>query len=251
MAKRQLSEEEKDVLRARLAKARAARKTNTPTKKEDTKTVEAPAPEEVSPATEQSETVSISKEQLDYILQKIRQFEQPQAQNASGVNAFGRPVGVTVKYPTEQAYYPNPVPDLLTAPELRRYGFEDNFIVKFEVKGLDIETKWGTMYSEPEFKLTLYQRWFDENGELSDKVIKRNTAIFYEDQHAVEKFAREQGIEITDFNRRDLYDKVRIERFKRWLVDYFNPPKPDFGHKEVETVIDGQVVVMTALSEIL
>jgi hypothetical protein len=207
----------------------------------------------------EQENVLVPKAQLDELLKRIAAVEKDKdnlsGAPAQGVGVYGNPVGLITKYPTNPGLYPDPRPQLMEEPKLQRFGFKDNFVLSWEIKSdFEYETKWGTHFTEPRFKLTLYQRILDDYGDpvLSEdgtpklKIIQ--THYLFEDSLSVDRMAQDINITLTG---KELYDYVRYERIKDWLFGIFLRPKIAKSQlSPVETVMDGQVVQVVSLGAI-
>lgn len=198
------------------------------------------------------------QDQIAALLKRIEQLEKQDNLSgapAQGLGVNGRPVGLIMKYETDPRFYPDPRPKLMDEPLLQRYGFKENFILTWEIKSdFEYETKWGTHFQEPRFKLVLHQRLYDEYGEPQTtedgqpKLRIIQTHYLFEDSLTVELMAQELGL---DLKGRELNDLVRYERIKQWLMGLFMREKPQKTDlRPVETVIDGEVVQVVSLGAI-
>lgn len=250
----------------KMKQAREARTAETKTLKE--KNTKPSSANQYPEAKEEASTVSIPQAQWEALMAKVDQLEQqatpaqikeqqfdPYGSRAAGngvVGADGRPAGFTDKYPITPSYYPDPRERLSELAELKRFAFNDNYVISWKVDGKVYETKWGTNVREPFFYLTLHQRMFDEFGEDTGKSVKVQTIILTEDELAAQQIMNEMGIDTTAMPLRQLLNEVRYERIKRWLVGIFKPSplfKAEDG--EFETVIDGKVVSVSENSKVL
>lgn len=220
-----------------------------------TKTKEKVAEQEEDKKVEDTR-VSITKAQLDTLMQRISDLEgkgQLGAQTSTPVNPqTGRPQSVIYKYPVEPSGYPDPSGKLAQEPELRRFAIEDNYIIRWDVDGMVYETKWGSTVAEPKFTVTLYRKMYDENGKLKDQMILVQRLVLFEDEVFTKKLAHELDIKETDIDK--LMNVVRYERIKRWLLDVFQAgphPRHRSSSRQRQAVIDGKPVIMVDTEEVL
>jgi hypothetical protein len=241
--KRTLSPEHLAKLQAGRAQAQASKQANQQANQTTS--------QNTVPATSQAEdTVTISKEQFDTLMQRLSAVEDSKTQTqtvmpaavAPGLDQFGRPTGIISKYPVDPSYYNDPRKRLYDLPELERFAFKQNYILDFEVDQMIYETKFGTSMSEPKFTLTLKQRRYDEEGKLRDGLIILGQGIFFEDQAASIKEASAMGLPIDNSHSREFLDQMRFLRMRDWLVERLNPRRPVSTKKKLkEEVIGGKV----------
>jgi hypothetical protein len=243
MARTPLTEEEKQALRERLAKARDAKKQKQASKEEE--------PQKQTQSSEP--TVSISQEQLDALLTKVSLLEKAVAHQVTPTQAidakaemqgisFGKNgiQGVVYKYPIEQDYYPDPSNRILNMPELARYAPHENYELKWEVSGVEYE-KANITYSEPRFTVTFLRKMYDDYGNITSQRAILGRHIQHEDENVVRMVARDMGLDTSD--ERTLLDEVRFQRIRRWVLDLFTPYRQeDRTDAMTEMVIDGKIV---------
>lgn len=228
----------------------------------------------------ESTGVNLSQEQFDALMNRLNALEnqangstQPDVQvttqtstrapldadrrmpatTAPQMTTSGQAVGILYQYPIEAAYYPDPREDLMDLPELTRFAMRHNYLLDWDVAGKTIETKWGSVIGFPIFTLTLWRQQFDQDGNPTSAKIRANRGVFSEDEIATKKQAEKLGLDMENMDMRQLMDRVRFERMKKWLIDFFIHPDPRIsrGKTTFETVIDGKVVTIEDTERLL
>lgn len=235
MAKRQLSEEQKQALRERLAKARAA--------KQNKHKVEPPKEPLGS-----EEPAPITNEQLNKLLERLDNLEHnvpvTPVQTNQAQLANGKVIGVVQEFSVKGLDYPSPVQRLLDEPDFLQFGLKQNYELKWAVKPVNYETRDGLKHVEPRFELELNLYMRDEDNQLiknengTYKAIAFRKGMFFEDKEAAEYAAHDMGL---DFTAPDIYDRLRYASFKQWLKGIFTPPKPiDQGNHQRTEIFNNQ-----------
>lgn len=219
----------------------------------------APEPQPSKPA----EGVTLTQDQFNELMNRLNNAERAvvniasgsqQASQTASQTAQGRPVGISKKWSTNPKDYPDPTDKLYDLKELSRYNLRENFELKWEVEPVTYETKWGTMITEPRFNITLFRKYFEEDGEWHGKLIKIQKGQWHEDEQAAYQILTAMGIEVDEGSDelKEILDRARYERFRQWLIALFKPQRLNEAKtSEVETVIDGQVVTMVMSEKIL
>jgi replicative DNA helicase len=171
------------------------------------------------------------------------------------VNPFGQAVGTFTKFNIDPDFYPNPVEALLTEFDedrrMRRFNLRENYFITFDMTAKPYQTKDNLSIQEPTFHMTLYMNMFDDQGEETGKAIVVQTLHMNEDEELTRIFASEEGIEVTDEGLRELMDKTRYERAKRWLLNIFFPPRNfQLNVDSTEEAIGGSVVKVVTKSNV-
>lgn len=190
---------------------------------------------------------------LEAQLKQRRASEIEDVEQPFKVDTTGETAGVLYKYPVSRDYYPDPTAQLIHEPFLKRFAFEDNYILKWDVDGMVYETKWGTTVAEPKFTMVLYQRQFDpSSGEPTGKLIRIQQLNIFEDPGSVRQLLVELDIDTAGMSEKQIFDLIRYHRISEWLKAIFQPPT-NIGsqRRSTETVIDGRVVVMEEESSVL
>lgn len=213
-----------------------------------------------NPDSKSKPKVELTTEQFDTLMNRLNQLEQESrsvgqtpTQGTAPVQSLGkdgRPQGVVQKYPLDPELYPDPREDLLNEPALKRFNLKDNFVLDYKVDGVTYETKWGSMVSEPIFRLTLFQRLFDDEGNPRKEMRVVQRGVFTEDEVATRQIVADMGLD-QDVDLRDLMNQARMYRYRTWLTRLFKPSKFKPAKRTHETVIDGKVVELVETETIL
>lgn len=163
-------------------------------------------------------------------------------------NQDGRVVGTFEKYTVDPANYVDPSPRLMKEPRLAPFAFEYNFELHYELHVSQYETKDGTNVKEPRFMMELRRVVLDDNGNRTNGRYIVRKLTFHEDKQAAIQIAREQGIDITEFNEVDFLNEMRYLRVRDWLLDIFYPPVFTDQKAKKEVVVDNQVVEFIEVS---
>ena len=208
-------------------------------------------------------TVTLTQEQFDTLIKRLeagdRTDKAPAPSFTPGVglqtNPFGQVVGTVTKFNIDPNYYPNPVEDLLDDFDrdrrLSRLNIRDNFYISWDITAKPYQTKDNLSVQEPTFHVTIHQNRYDDEGNDTGEFIIRKTLHFNEDEELARLYAAEQGIEVNDEQLRDLLDKVRYQRVRDFIVEYFFPPRNfDLNTDSQELAIDGAVVKVITKSNV-
>jgi hypothetical protein len=171
------------------------------------------------------------------------------------VNAFGQAVGTMTKFNVDPNYYPNPVEELLTEFDsdrrMSRYNLRENYFITFDMTAKPYQTKDNLSVQEPTFHMTLYMNMFDDQGEDTGRAIVIQTLHMNEDEELARQFAAENDIEGSDEGIKELMDRTRYERAKRWLLNIFFPPRNyQLSVDSSEEAIGGSVVKVVTKSNV-
>ncbi len=251
----------KDMAERRAKKQ--VEKEASPTQTPETKTVEVEAPQKqeiiqpTSPA--ESPALSFTPEQLQQIIAALTggTTDHAPAMSLSGqlTNTRGEVVGSIEKYNIDPDYYPNPIDEVTTwldtNEKTKRFSFSNNYYLTWEITTVPYDTKFGTSVREPTFHLTLYSPLYDENGDDTGRFRVVQSLHFNEDESTAFEIAARLGFTPTHDNMREIMDKARVERIKRWLKSIFFPEN-NFGLNTSfnEEAIDGQVVKVITKSNV-
>lgn len=195
--------------------------------------------------------IELTQEQFDSLMNRLNAVEDSKTQIAtekspsSGMDQFGKPIGVLQKFSIDPADYEDPRTRLMDLPEFERFAFKQNFVLDWEVDQTLYDTKYGTAISEPKFVLTLKQKRYDEDGNVKKGLIIRGRGIFFEDPMASIKEAVALGLPITEQNSPQFLSDMRFLRYKFWISEILNPRRPESTKAKVhEEVIAGKVYVI-------
>lgn len=222
--------------------------------------------EPVEQVTEQKEaTVTITQDQFDALMARLEKVESAKTESStiskqtSTVDMTGRVTGVSTPHPLDPKFYADPRERLYNLPELARYAFRQNYELDFVVEVLNYETKYGTSFSVPKFKLKLKKLILDDDTgepilvEHDGKQFKQGylmkVGIFFIDPNDAVKTAVDMGIEVTDANSYDFLEQMRFQQYKKWLLDCMKPPKPEDNRATKHAVIGGSVYQIDEWSE--
>lgn len=240
MTKRQRTPAQIEADKARMAKLRARREKNVK---------EIPYKESDDMWPEHSKKVTLTQDQFDQIMSRLEKAEEAKTHTVttgnpqSGFDQFGKPTGVIQKYSVDPAHYKDPRESLLNIPELKRQAMAENFMLDWEVEQLIYDTKYGSSFSEPKFTLILWRKMFDEEGNTNGKRILIQTGVFFEDPVTAVKEATQLGIPLDNSTSSEFLEQMRFLRYKQWLMDIFNPKRPESTKpRRIPQVIGGQVV---------
>lgn len=158
------------------------------------------------------------------------------------VNPQGKLTGTHDKYIIDPKNYPDPTPRLSREPRLQRFAFPINYELEWDVSTTSYQTQDGVNTREPKFTLKLNKVKLDDEGEPTVGRYTLRTATFHEDPQAAIVVARDNGLEIDDYNEKDFLDEMRYLRMRAWLLEAFYPPKTEVKKNAREEVIGNQVV---------
>lgn len=222
--------------------------------------VETPEPQP-NPVQAPTQGVTLTQEQFQMMLDALANRQEPQASQetidktfdgqAPTLNTQGGVVGVIERFPVDAKHYVNPVEQLYDVPELRRFGLRENFVLDWAVRPVKYQTAMGTWYIEPRFELTLKKKQYDEDnnelvkfdgkGQPYHPRLVLGRASFFEDPPANIMEAEEAGVSIDDLDKPEFQEKMRMYRYKFWLMERLSPKKPQFTtSNRREEVIGGK-----------
>jgi hypothetical protein len=248
-AKKALSEEQKQVLRDRMAAARAkkaAMKAAETTTEEPSTRVEA-SPE---PAAVQ-ETIQNSNESTEAILARALEAIETLAKlQAQGVNTQtgpsmnnGRVVGTVTKYSINPDDYPSPVERIKAEARLAPFAFPLNYDLAYEVGTTSYQSKDGINFIEPKFKLELQRIVRDElTGEPTGRRLVLCRLAMHEDPQSALTVARDNGIDTDGMDELALLNEMRYIQMRDWVFESFFLPISTNRSAQNEMVVDGKIV---------
>lgn len=214
---------------------------------EDTK------PTEEVETTIQNDDYNTLKQQVEELKQLIasqaKQQPAPQPQGAQ-ITATGL-IGTLHKYNTDPSYYPDFTKRLALEPRLSRFAFGENWELEFSVKTSTYTTLDNRRVDEPQFTVQLIGVVFDEDGNKTEGRYVRRQMIFFEDPDAAMTVARENGLNVEDFEEKTFLDEMRYLRVRDWLLENFYPPK-NINRKQnkKQMVVGNQVVEYYEVSSV-
>lgn len=238
MPKKNMTEAERKAFGEKMKKAREAKKlTYNVTNVEDIIS-DSPAP---SPET------TIAQDELDSLLRRVQELESRQTQSSQSpqFTPQGGLVGTFEKYILDPANYPSPVLRLAAEPRLRRFAFDDNYELEWNLATTSYETRDGRNVAEPKFTLKLVRKVYDEvTNEPTNKRYVACQIIMFEDPQAAITIARENGIEVDQTNEKRFLDEMRYIRLRDWLLEAFYPSPPQAAENKREVVIGNKLVTV-------
>lgn len=220
--------------------------------------------ENTTPTPQSNGNVTLTQEQFDALIRRLDAGTQvdkaasPSFTPGVGIqlNPFGQVVGTTTKFNVDPAYYPDPREELLKYcdknPRMRRHNVRENYVLTWDITAKPYETKDHTMIQEPTFHITLYGNEFDDEGEPTDRAYVVQTLHLNEDETEARLFAAEEGVEVSDETMKNLMDRTRFERIRKWLVEgIFYPPRNfELNVDSKEEAIGGTVVKVVTKSNV-
>lgn len=219
-----------------------------------------PAQPQAAPA-----TVTLSQEQFQMMLDAVsNRPELPASPEAiqqgfpggqiPSIDSSGRVTGIIERFPINPSYYDSPVDQLYDIPELKRWNLRENWVIDWSVTPVKYQTAMGTWYMEPRFEIVLKRKQFDPDnpdqelvkvdakGQAYHPRIVWGRASFFEDPPANLLEAEQAGLTMDDVGTPGFEDKMRMYRYKFWLIEKVQDKKPNFTtSSRQEEVIGGKV----------
>lgn len=254
MAKRQMTDEQKERARQNLAKARAARAAKAKNKNPQTneEPAQAPTATPAAPPTVQvTESDGRSASDIEALLARVQELEasawrsmgQGQQPGAQVNPMSGRLTGTFEKFVLDPDYYPSPIERLGAEERLSRFAFPENYELKYEVTASEYTTIDGIRTREPKFTLDLIRKMYDEEtGELTPGRYTVCRLVMHEDPDAAIAVARQYGMEIDEEDEKAFLDEMRYLRMRDWLLEAFYHVPVTSNRNRKEMVINNQVV---------
>lgn len=245
-----------------MAARRAAKKEQQPAQLKQT-----PQTKKVEPTTNEAQhatpqLLTFTPEQLQQLVAALSggntNTAAPAAFSTLGqqqTNANGQVVGSIIKFPIDADYYPDPtdeVTDFMDKDKrTRRLAFSENYYITWDWDAKPYDTKYGTSMREPTFHATLYANFYDDEGEDTGKFRIVQSLHFNEDESTALELAAEFGYDANAENMREVMNRARVERLKRWLLGVFFPEHNfDLNQFSTEEAIGGQVVRVVTKSNV-
>jgi hypothetical protein len=246
MPKKNMTEAERKAVGERLAAGRAAKQAERIVTSEDNYDVK----EVIHPEPQTDNSVTVSNDDLQTLLKRIAELESkqqfapnPYQPQAPQITSRGL-IGTFEKYNVDPTQYPDPCERLAKEPRLSRFAFDINYELDFKVSTTSYTTVDGINSKEPKFDIELYKIVMDE--ETGDPTTGRyviRKATFHEDPQAALVVAREQGLNVDEYNEAEFLNEMRYLRMRDWLVEAFYPPKTDATKSNrSERVVGGKLV---------
>ncbi len=200
----------------------------------------------------QNDDYNTLKQQVEELKQLIanQAKQQPAQPQGAQITATGL-IGTLHKYNTDPSYYPDFTKRLALEPRLSRFAFGENWELEFSVKTSTYTTLDNRRVDEPQFTVQLIGVVFDEDGNKTEGRYVRRQMIFFEDPDAAMTVARENGLNVEDFEEKTFLDEMRYLRVRDWLLENFYPPK-NINRKQnkKQMVVGNQVVEYYEVSSV-
>lgn len=265
MARKPLTEEQKEALRERLAAARAAKQEK---KKqldivEEVEKVKAqePAPkapeQEVVPEDEPVTTInteSNTETLLNRALEAMALMAEQNARLQAGTQKVevqgpqvkaGRLTGTLDRFSMSKDDYIDFTDRLSQDPTLSRFGFEHNFELVWKFEPVRYQTIDGVWMQEPKITIDLIRKIYDEEtNELTNGRYKEFRIIIHEDPDAAIWVARQHGVAVPEDAEGEtaFLNEMRFLQVRDWLRECFMPKKPVGNNNRKDMVINGKLV---------
>lgn len=230
--------------RLKAQQAKQAEQADKPQITEDTQT------------TVQNEDYNTLKRQVEELKALISQ-NQAQPQTQAPTNAFQPQItatgliGTFHKYNTDPSAYPDPTERLAKEPRLARFAFGENWELEFSIKDSSYTTLDNRRVVEPQFTVQLIGVIFDDDGNKTDGRYVRRQMIFFEDPDAALAVARENGLNVNDYEEKAFLNEMRYLRVRDWLLEGFYPPtNTNKKQNKKQMVIGNQVVEYYEVSSV-
>lgn len=273
--KRNISEEQKEVLRARMAMARATKAAKQKAEAEAAASETEPVQTDLVEAVEASEQEQLKREETlrmqatadavavetvknggedtaELLRQAVEAIATLAKLQAAGINTQnpsgpqlqnGKVVGVIEKYSLDPDNYPSPVERLKAEAKLAPYAFPLNYDLEYTVTTTSYESKEGLNYIEPKFTLELHRLVRDPmtNEDTGRRYIICRL-IMHEDPQTAIKVARDNDIAIDNENELAFLNEMRYIQMRDWVFEAFFTPMSTNRKERGEMVVDGKLV---------
>lgn len=204
----------------------------------------------------------IHNDDLDVLKAQIKElqdklfFATPPPVQAPGVTSTKQ---VVTKYSFDPKMYPDPRQRLAKEDKLKRFAFDENYELNWEVQKVDYEED-GLKVRAPRFLLELVGKVIDEEtNEIAKKydpitrqwkeqryVLKK--LMMFEDPDSFIAVANDMGIEVPEFLEKPFLDEMRYMVMRDWLLENFLPPKKTAQPTQKDTVINNRLVTVTEVA---
>lgn len=186
-------------------------------------------------------TEDILKRALEAIATLAQLTGQNQA--TAGINANGKLTGTVLKYSLDPSRYPDPTERLSNEQRLGRFGFKENYELRWEITSSEYTTIDNIRMREPKFILDLVKVVYNE-----DTGVKTNgryvlyRMVMHEDPDSALTVARQNGVDVDNFEEAAFLNEMRYLQMRDWLVECFYKPTSTTVTNKREMVIDGKLV---------
>jgi hypothetical protein len=164
--------------------------------------------------------------------------------NNGGANLQnGKLTGTVEKYSLNKEDYPDPTERLANEPGLARFGFKENYELKWAVNQSPYTTIDNVRMIEPKFIVDLIRVMYnDETGEKTNGRYNEYRIILHEDPDSALWVARENGIDVDSMDEKTFLNEMRYLQIRDWLLECFYPKKPQAQSNAKQMVINGKLV---------
>jgi len=254
VAKKQWTDEERKAFGDKMRASRAAKLAE-----------QTPAKPQVQPQITEETQTTIQNEDYNSLKQQVEELKalvnQNQAQTPqpaqAATNAFQPQItatgliGTFHKYNTDPSFYPDPCERLAKEPRLARFAFGENWELEFSIKDSSYTTLDNRRVVEPQFTVQLIGVVFDDDGNKTDGRYVRRQMVFFEDPDAALAVARENDLNVADYEEKAFLDEMRYLRVRDWLLEGFYPPShTNKKQNKKQMVIGNQVVEYYEVSSV-
>lgn len=199
------------------------------------------APEPVTTNASEQDMQTILKQALEAIATLATLTGQKNS--PTGVNGAGKLTGTIEKYAMDPARYPDPSERLANEARLKRFGFKENYALRYEISSSEYTTIDNIRMREPKFILDLVRIVFDEEtGIPTDGRYVEYRMIMHEDPDSALWVARENGLNVDDYDETTFLNEMRYLQMRDWLLECFYKPKSTSVTNKREMVINGKLV---------
>lgn len=218
---------------------------------------------QIAPLLEEKEEVEQPKEaQADIIkesslesvlaraLEAIANMNSGQASEAQAqLNSVGKMTGSRIKYALDKELYPSPTERLMKTPQLKRFAFEENYRLEYEVTSSEYTTIDNIRTKEPKFTLDLICKVWDDDGKVKGEYLQKRV-IMHEDPDTALLVARQNDIDIEGYEKElDFLNEMRFLQMRDWLLEQFFPKGITNKREKQDMVIDGKLVQYWAINK--
>lgn len=239
MPRKPWTEEQKQAARERLAAAREAKKNK------QTEAAQVTAQPQVTNV-DGASTEELLKRALEAIavLSELTTRNQTTGGSEGASIQNGAITGTVEKFATSKDRYADPTARLMEEPALRRFGFKENYELKYEYRVTrPYRTIDNLLMVEPEFQVDLIRVIFDEDtGEKTDGRYIEYRIVMHEDPSTALHVARENGINVDDYDEIAFLNEMRYLQIRDWLIGCFVRPKNTKSTNRREMAIGGKIV---------
>lgn len=242
MPKKEWTPEERQAFAEKMKAARNKTTTAGP----ETATVTNPVETKIS----NEDDIQVMKAQIEELKKMVFQsqkpateaLQSPQAQQGAQITSQGL-IGTLHKYNTDPNYYPDYSERLAAEPRLARFAFGENWELEQSVSLSSYTTIDNRRISEPKFTIQLIGKVFDENGDDTGQRYVRKQMIWHEDPDSALAVAKENGLNVEDYQEKEFLDEMRYIRVRDWLLENWYPPTNTNKKSQTRQQVIGNQVV--------